>query len=92
MPSLYETPGLSALEAALSGAKVCLTSGGSTREYFSNLAVYLDPLDTYSIRRAVFKTFKENKSDALRKHVISRFTWEKAAENTLQAYKSIIYG
>lgn len=90
LPSLYETPGLSALEAALAGTNVCLTYGGSTREYFSNLAVYFDPLDTNSMRRAVFKSFTEERNNVLREHVLSRFTWEKAAKNTLEAYDRVL--
>ena len=34
LPGWFETPGLAALEAALAGAKVVATKGGSTKEYF----------------------------------------------------------
>ena len=51
--SWYETPGLVSLEAALSGCKLVVTPGGSTREYFGEDAFYCRPDDAASIRAAV---------------------------------------
>lgn len=90
LPSLYETPGLSALEAALSGANLCITSGGSTREYFLNFAFYCDPHCIDSIRNAVLQAYQAPKSNALKKHVLTNFTWDKAAKATLKAYKEVL--
>jgi glycosyltransferase involved in cell wall biosynthesis len=90
LPSFYETPGLSALEAALAGANLCVTCGGSTYEYFSDLAFYVDPFDLGSIKRGVLKAFQANKGEALKRHVLLNFTWEKAAQATLRAYKEVL--
>jgi glycosyltransferase involved in cell wall biosynthesis len=90
MPSFYETPGLSALEAALSGANICITTGGSTREYFSQFAFYCDPHDVDSIREAVLQAYQNPKSVALKEHVLAKFTWDKAAEATLEAYEKVL--
>jgi glycosyltransferase involved in cell wall biosynthesis len=40
LPSTLETPGLSALEALVQGAKCVVTSEGSTKEYFEGEAYY----------------------------------------------------
>jgi len=43
LPSLYETPGIAALEAGLAGAKIVITPFGGTTEYFGSDAEYVDP-------------------------------------------------
>ena len=90
LPSFLETPGLAALEAAAMGAKVVVTSVGSTREYFENLVHYVDPEDESSILPAIDSALNAPASSALKKHVRSRFTWENAAKQTLSAYREIL--
>lgn len=90
LPSLYETPGLSALEAALSGANICITKGGSTHEYFSKFAFYCDPHSSESIRNAVLRAYETPKSAALKEHVLTNFTWDKTAKATLEAYEKVL--
>jgi glycosyltransferase involved in cell wall biosynthesis len=53
LPSMLETPGIAALEAAACGAKLVLTSEGSGREYFDEYAVYVDPNSVYSIAEGI---------------------------------------
>jgi len=53
LPSLLETPGLAALEAAAQNAPLAVTEVGCTREYFGEEASYLDPLSVASIGLAV---------------------------------------
>ena len=50
LPSLFETPGIAALEAALAGSKIVITPHGGTREYFGTMAHYVDPHSVDSIR------------------------------------------
>jgi len=90
LPSLYETPGLSALEAALAGANVCITSKGSTREYFSGYAFYCDPYDICSIKRAILQAYDTPKSGNLKEHVLRNFTWDHVAKATLEAYMQVL--
>lgn len=45
IPSWFETPGLSSLEAAACGAVVLSTDQGCTKEYFLDKAVYIDPFE-----------------------------------------------
>ena len=53
LPSLFETPGLAALEAAGQGAPIVVTSQGAAPDYFGAAARYVDPLQVASIRDAL---------------------------------------
>jgi glycosyltransferase involved in cell wall biosynthesis len=90
LPSLYETPGLSALEAALAGANICITAEGATREYFSNFAFYCNPHSISSIRNAVLQAYNAPKNDKLKEHILKNFTWKHTAEATLKAYEKVL--
>jgi glycosyltransferase involved in cell wall biosynthesis len=90
LPSLYETPGLVALEAALCGANICITKEGSAQEYFQDLAFYCDPYNLASIREAVLLAYNSPKNDVLKKHILENFTWDKVAKKTLEAYEKVL--
>jgi glycosyltransferase involved in cell wall biosynthesis len=53
LPSLFETPGLAALEAAGQGARIAMTREGSTTEYFGDTVHYLNPASVDSIAEAI---------------------------------------
>lgn len=55
MPSLYETPGLSALEAAAAGTPIVITAQGGTKDYFKEHATYFDDLSPKGIYRVIQK-------------------------------------
>ncbi|MBA1336861.1 MAG: Glycosyl transferase, group 1 [Firmicutes bacterium] len=90
LPSWFETPGLANLEAAAAGCQIVTTEYGSTREYFGDLAYYCRPEDLNTIKRAVMDALMENKGEQLRDLVLSKYTWENAAEKTLQAYRMVL--
>ncbi|MFH1257067.1 MAG: glycosyltransferase [Candidatus Diapherotrites archaeon] len=90
LPSWYETPGLSALEAGLAGAKVVITDRGCTREYFGNNAFYANPADEKDIAEKIEKAFSAKKSSELKQRIQENFLWENAAEKTLEAYRKIL--
>ncbi len=85
--SWYETPGLVSLEAALSGCKLVVTPGGSTREYFGDDAFYCKPDDTASIRAAVERALAAEPPSQLAERVAREFNWDAAARQTLRAYE-----
>ncbi len=87
MVSWYETPGLSSIEAALAGTRLAVSDRGSTREYFDQWASYCEPDDVASIRRAVDEAYDKPADSGLREHILIHYTWEKAAQATLAAYK-----
>jgi len=92
LPSWFETPGLSALEAGLAGCNVVITKGGSTTEYFKNLAWYVDPSSTRDIRRKISDALEKPKTTILKQLVQRNYTWETVAEKTLKAYDLIADG
>jgi glycosyltransferase involved in cell wall biosynthesis len=87
LPSLLETPGLAALEAAAQGARVVVTAEGSTREYFAGLVEYVDPASAASLRAAIERQRQAADGSALRAHVLDQFTWNHAGRSLADAYE-----
>lgn len=85
-PSWFETPGLSSLEAAAAGCPIVCTDQGSAREYFADMAEYCSPRSETSLREALVRALSGSGREARSAFVRERYTWEKAAEMTLQAY------
>ena len=89
LPSLYETPGLAALEAGLAGAKVCITRYGGTQEYFADLATYLEPGSEDSILNSIKQALARRKDPALRERIRNNYLWPHAGEILASIYKSV---
>jgi glycosyltransferase involved in cell wall biosynthesis len=87
--SWYETPGLVALEAAMSGTPLVLTCRGCASEYFGELAAYVEPGDRAAIRRAVIAALSRGRDQRLAALVRQNFTWAAAAEATIEAYVKV---
>jgi len=90
LPSLFETPGIAALEASLAGCKIVITRIGGTKEYFGDEAFYLDPKSIPSIRKAIQSALNATKSPMLKYHIKKNYSWENIAGLTLDAYKKLI--
>ncbi len=91
LPSWFETPGLSSLEAAFCGAQIVTTDRGCTKEYFGDNAFYCNPEDYKSIKDALKNSMEHPKDpDLLIDLIKNNYTWKIAAEKTLKAYKSIL--
>jgi glycosyltransferase involved in cell wall biosynthesis len=88
MPSLLETPSISALEAAAADAKILITSIGSTREYFGDSVTYVDPLSVESmaeaIRNALVRT-TEHSTWVVR----ANYMWKKCMPALVDCYRSL---
>jgi glycosyltransferase involved in cell wall biosynthesis len=87
LPSTLETPGLAALEAAAVGAKIVITSEGSTREYFGEGAEYVDHYSVSSIYRGLINAIKSPKDGLLALCVKSNFNWQDAVTKLSKVYK-----
>lgn len=85
--SWMETPGLSSLEAGAMECNLVITEKGDTRDYFGNYALYCEPDAVYSIREAIIKAYETPVDPRLREHILLNFTWERAAEATLECYE-----
>jgi len=90
LPGWFETPGLAALEAALAGAKVVVTSGGSTGEYFGDKVLYLRPNDPEDIRLKIEEALNTPLVGGLKDLVLKEYTWDKVAERTVQGYEKVL--
>lgn len=90
LPSLLETPGLAALEAAACGAKVVVTEIGCTKEYFADLATYVDPYSTDSILKSIRTAWQRTNNDHLVEHVAAKFRWQRTAQEVIAGYKLAI--
>lgn len=89
--SWFETPGLVALEAGMSGVPLALTNRGCAREYFGNFASYANPADVASVRAAVKAALSRPRDAALATHIRENFTWRQVAEATLAAYEQALW-
>jgi glycosyltransferase involved in cell wall biosynthesis len=88
--SWYETPGLAALEAALTGVPLVLTADGACQEYFRDHARYVTPEDGVAIRAAVWDAFHAQRSPELAAHVRKYFTGDAVARATKEAYEALL--
>ena len=92
LPSLFESPGLSSLEALLADTAIVVGNLGFESEYFGDAAYYCDPCDAWSILRATQRAWNRYEIDAElrargRRRILADFTWSAAAKATLQAYE-----
>jgi glycosyltransferase involved in cell wall biosynthesis len=92
-PSLYEGFGLPPLEAMACGAPVISSNASSLPEVVGDAGILVEPRDTAQLAQAMARVLND---DALRhamhaKGVIqaARFTWERAARETLAVYASV---
>jgi len=90
LPSLYETPGIAALEAALAGAKIVITNRGGTEEYFGDHADYVEPSSVELIHHGIVSALNKKKSSVLREHIRQKFLWSHVAEQTAHLYEDIL--
>jgi glycosyltransferase involved in cell wall biosynthesis len=89
LPSWFEAAPLACLEGAWHGCKVVCTEVGYARAYLQDGVEYCDPSDTASIRAAVDRARRSSPSEALRERIRAQYTWERAAEETLAAYRLV---
>ena len=90
LPTLLETPGLAALEAAAQGAPLCLTREGCTEEYFAEQALYVDSESEESIRDGLIAVQRETRSEARSRFVRERYTWDIAASQLETIYRRLL--
>lgn len=92
LPSMFETPGIAALEAGLAGAKIVITPHGGTREYFGEMADYVDPTSIDSIRNGIRIALQRPKNANLKDHIMREFLWQSVAAKTAAIYRKTLEG
>lgn len=90
LPSWFETPGLVSLEAAAMGCRVVVSPKGTTRDYFGDDAFYCDVSSPDSIRQAIDLAFEAPASETLRERILTEYTWDMAAQKTLDGYQKAL--
>lgn len=88
-PSRYETPGLVNLEAAFMGCAVVLPDCPPVRDYFEDRGEYARP-DPESLRAALRRALEAGPDPELPGLIERCFTWARAAEQTLSAYRRVL--
>ncbi len=95
-PSLYEGFGLPVLEALACGTVVLTSDSTSLPEVGGEAALYVNPLDMSSIRRGIEDIATNNKlRDKLLSEGINqvqKFSWDKAAKETLAVFEKVYAG
>ena len=84
-PSLYEGFGIPPLEALACGANIIISNASCLPEIYENSAVYIDPYD-YEIDMKKFTIFPEQQA---REKILSKYSWEKSANQLLQIIREI---
>jgi glycosyltransferase involved in cell wall biosynthesis len=92
LPSLFETPGIAALEAALAGAHIVITPHGGTREYFGDMAAYVEPDSVEAIRAGILLKLDAAPEERLREHIRQNFLWSRVAQLTAEVYREAVQG
>lgn len=93
-PSLYEGFGLPLLEAQKADVAVACSLAGSLPEVAGKSVAFFDPLSIDAIARTIYQCLSDNSLRTelrrLGRENVSRFSWRKAASETLAVYKRIL--
>ena len=95
-PTLYEGFGLPVVEAMASGTPVLTSSTSALQEIAGGYSYLVDPLDVEAIARGILalSTDPKVRADYVelgRKRALD-FSWDKAAERTLEVYAEALAG
>ena len=87
LPSILETPGLSALEAIASGKNILITKEGSAMEYFKKNGNYCDK----QIKKDLKNLIKLPRYSKKNKMFIKNYLWNKCIQRLERVYKKLKY-
>jgi glycosyltransferase involved in cell wall biosynthesis len=95
VPSLYEGFGLPAAEAMACGTPVIATTGGALPEVVGDAGILVPPRSADALATAIRqllddKLAQQRMSEAGRKRVEEKFSWEQAAGKTLDVYQEVL--
>src|SRR3989344_2317328 len=92
LPSLYEGFGLPVLEAMSFGTPVVVSNVSSLPEIAADAGIYVYPEDVESIAKGLIEALEGKSRDArarAAKTQVKKFTWEKAARQTLEVLEKV---
>jgi glycosyltransferase involved in cell wall biosynthesis len=86
----FETPGLTALEAGLAGARVATTDKGCTKEFFRDFVEYFNPSNITGMRSAVESAIGKDRTGAFKDYIKSDLLWSVAAKKNIEIYRKLL--
>lgn len=93
-PSFYEGFGLPILEAMSCGLPVVTSNVSSMPEVGGDAAIYVNPEDIQDIKKKLKNVLEDTKLRGMMIekgfNQVKKFSWEKTAEQTVEAYKGLI--
>jgi glycosyltransferase involved in cell wall biosynthesis len=89
LPSLYEGTGLAALEAGSLGCNVVVTTEGGARDYFEDMATYVNPRSVGSIRSGIEAALAQSRGGRLATHLRDNFSPARLGSALMEVYRSI---
>lgn len=90
LPSWFEAPGITSMEAAVNGCNIVTTEKGYAKEYFGDFVWYCNPQDVNSIRKAVLKAYGSSINTELKELILQKYAWEKIAPQIIEAYSKAL--
>ncbi|MCK4339539.1 MAG: glycosyltransferase [Candidatus Cloacimonetes bacterium] len=90
LPSMFETPGIAAMEAGLAGANIVITPYGGTKEYFKDMVDYVDIYSIDSIRETILNSLNKKPNERLKEYIKKNFLWSVIAQKTVEIYKEVL--
>ena len=91
VPSHFETFGISALEAALTGTPVVLSKNLMSRSLFKDFGIFVDPMNPKEIADAAEKSARQGRlPQELCQKILDQFSWKNIGKRLEQAYKHSI--
>lgn len=88
MPSFFETPGLSNLEAGVLGCNLIVGECDPVREYLGDYPTYVEPGDINSIALAV-KSNEGRQVNNKMSDYIKRYYWENIVQDLIKIYEKL---
>ena len=90
LPSIYEGVGMVALEAAVMGDDIVITSQGGPKEYYADLAEIVNPISVDEIGKAITTLLNgKTHQPALKEHIIRRYSLETTCDLLESTYVKI---
>ncbi len=95
LPSLYEGFGLPVLEAMANSCMVVVSKVSSLPEIAGDVGIYVEPDSVESIAGGIEQVFEEKRTKKKEKRIelglkrVKMFSWEKAAEQTLDILEKV---
>ena len=87
LPSTYEGVGLVALEAAVFGDEIVITNVGGPKEYYSDLAYFVNPYSVEEIGTSVLSAMKGGFQPKLKEHIEQNYNLETCISKLIEFYK-----